>query len=358
MDTPTVTASTREASFWPLQLAGWLAFGAAMASSRIGRFPWGYMIASKSVMTILGIALTAWILRPLYRRTLRAEPGLAAMIAIMVVASYLVATAFTAIHGLVDIQLVRVMVDPRARITNVWQIIGGTLYHAFVFLAWSVLYVGIKHQRALYRERERAVRAESLANAARLEALRLQLNPHFLFNALNAISTLIVEGRQAEASRMLARVGDLLRTTLARDGAADVPLAEELDLVQRYLDIEQIRLGDRLALRVDVGPDAWHARVPSLLLQPLVENAVRHAIAPREQGGAIAITARRENGNLRVVVEDDGPGLTGKSEGIGLANTRERLRHRYPDAHRFALTTGQLGGLRVDIELPFESSEL
>jgi signal transduction histidine kinase len=357
MVTRTASVSAREASFWPLQLAGWLAFGAAMASSRIGRFPWSYMIASKGVMTILGIALTSWILRPLYRRTLRADPGLASLIAIMAVASYLVATVFTAIHGLIDIQLVRAMVDSRARITNVWQIIGGTLYHAFAFLAWSVLYVGIKHQQALYRERERAVRAESLANAARLEALRFQLNPHFLFNTLNAISTLVVEGRQAEASRMLARVGDLLRTTLARDGAADVPLAEELDLVQRYLDIEQVRLGDRLTLRVDIDPDAWHARVPSLLLQPLVENAVRHAIAPREQGGAIAISARRNNGRLCVVVEDDGPGMTAESEGIGLANTRERLRHRYPDAHRFALTTGQLGGLRVDLELPFESSD-
>jgi signal transduction histidine kinase len=355
---PHRTAATRrEASFWPLQLAGWIAFGAAMASSRIGRFPWAYMIASKSVMTILGIALTAWMLRPLYRRTLRADLGLAALIAIMAVASYVVATVFTATHSLIDIHLVRAMVDSRARITNVWQIIGGTLYHTFAFLAWSVLYVGIKHQQALYRERARAARAESLANAARLEALRFQLNPHFLFNALNAVSTLIAEGRQADASRMLARIGDLLRTTLARDGAADVPLAEELDLVQRYLDIEQVRLGDRLTLRVDVDPDAWHARVPSLLLQPLVENAVRHAIAPRERGGEIVISARRNNGHLAVVVEDDGPGMTGEARGIGLANTHERLRHRYPDAHRFTLTTGRRGGLRIDIELPFESTD-
>ena len=357
MTTPATSVPTREASFWPLQLAGWLVFGAAMASSRIGRFPWAYMIASKGVMTILGIALSAWILRPLYRRTLRADVGVARLIVIMAVASYLVATMFTAIHGLIDIHLVRAMLDSRARITNVWQIIGGTLYHSFAFLAWSVLYVGIKHQQALYRERERAARAESLANAARLEALRYQLNPHFLFNALNAISTLVVDGRQAEASRMLARLGDLLRTTLARDGPGDVPLAEELDLVQRYLDIEQVRLGDRLRLRVDVDPDAWHARIPSLLLQPLVENAVRHAIAPRERGGEIVISARRDNGHLCVAVEDDGPGTTGETRGIGLANTRERLRHRYPDAHRFALTTGQLGGLRIDMELPFESSD-
>ena len=136
-------ATIREASFWPLQLGGWLVFGAAMASSRVGRFPWLYMIASKGVMAILGIVLTTLILRPLYRRVLRADPRLATLIIIMVVASYLVATIFTAIHGLIDIQLLRVMVNPAARLTNVWQVIGGTLYHAFAILAWSVLYVGI-----------------------------------------------------------------------------------------------------------------------------------------------------------------------------------------------------------------------
>src|SRR5829696_8985391 len=323
---PRRPATIHEASFWPLQLGGWLVFGAAMASSRVGRFPWSYMIASKGVMTILGIALTTLILRPLYRRVLRADLPLATLIIIMVVASYLVATVFTAIHGLIDIQLVRAMVNPAARITNVWQVIGGTLYHAFAILAWSVLYVGIKHQQALYRERERALQAESLAHAARLDALRWQLNPHFLFNALNAISTLVVDGRSSDAAQMIARLGDLLRTTLARDGAADVPLAEELDLVQRYIDIEQVRLGDRLGLRTEIDSDSWQARVPSLLLQPLVENAVRHAIAPREDGGKILISAHRANGRLCVAVEDDGPGMTTDgSHGIGLTNTRERL---------------------------------
>jgi two-component system LytT family sensor kinase len=218
-----------------------------------------------------------------------------------------------------------------------------------------VLYVGIKHQQALYRERERALRAESLAHAARLDALRWQLNPHFLFNALNAISTLVVDDRREDATRMIARLGDLLRTTLAGSGAADVPLAEELDLVQRYLDIEQVRLSDRLSLRTDVDGEARQALVPSLLLQPIVENAVRHAIAPREAGGTIVISAHRANGRLCVSVEDDGPGMPAQeAQGIGLSNTRERLRHRYADAHRFELTRGHLGGLRVSIELPYE----
>src|ERR1051325_1941843 len=156
------SAGVKEASFWPLQLGGWLAFAAAMASSRVGRFPWNYMIASKGVMAIIGIVLTSWVLRPLYRRVLRADLGLASLIVVMVVASYLVATVFTAAHSLIDIHLVRRMVDANARITNIWQVIGGTLYHAFAILAWSVLYVGIKHQQALYHERERALQAEAL----------------------------------------------------------------------------------------------------------------------------------------------------------------------------------------------------
>ena len=307
-------------------------------------------------MALIGIALTTIILRPLYRRTLRADPSLVVLIVIMAISSYIVATVFTALHSLIDIHLVRAMVDPRARITSVWQIIGGTLYHAFAILAWSVLYVGIKHQQALYRERERALKAEALAHEARLGALRAQLNPHFLFNSLNAISTLVVDGRTSDATRVIARLGDLLRATLTTGDNIEIPLAEEMDLVRRYLDVEQVRLGDRLTVHVEVEPDAWRGRVPALLLQPLVENAVRHAIAPREEGGHVAISARRRNGRLSVTVEDDGPGLTSGSHGIGLTNTAERLKYRYGPAHRFDLGHGQLGGLRVDIELPYEDA--
>jgi LytS/YehU family sensor histidine kinase len=348
--------TVREASFWPLQLGGWLAFAIAMSASRVGRFPLTYMIASKGVMAVIGIALTTVILRPLYRRTLRADLPLAVLIAIMAITSYAVATVFTAVHSLIDIHLVRAMVDPRARITNVWQIIGGTLYHAFTFLAWSVLYVGIKHQQALYQERERALKAEALAHEARLGALRAQLNPHFLFNALNAISTLVVDGRTSDATKVIARLGDLLRATLTTGDSVEIPLAEEMDLVRRYLDVEQVRLGDRLAVQFDVEPDAWRGRVPALLLQPLVENAVRHAIAPREEGGRVAISARRVDGRLSVTVEDDGPGLTPGTHGIGLTNTAERLTYRYGAAHRFDLGRGQLGGLRVDIEVPYDDT--
>ena len=326
-----------------------------MAGSRVGRFPLSYMLASKFAMAAIGFVYTGLLLRPLYRRLLRDDPPLGRTIVVTTVASYLVAVLWTGTHSLVDIYIERAFLSPDAHISNFWQVFGGTLYDAFAILAWSVLYVGIKHQQALHAERERSLRAEALVHAARLDALRQQLNPHFLFNALNAISTLVVEGRSAEAATMIARLADLLRSTLERPPNDEVPLSAELHLVRQYLDIEQVRLGDRLRVEVDVDASAMNGRVPSLLLQPIVENAVRHAIAPREQGGRIVVTAKHSGGRLFLSVDDDGPGLSTKADGngIGLANTRERLVHLYGVDHEFALEESPLRGLRVRIDLPY-----
>jgi LytS/YehU family sensor histidine kinase len=302
----------------------------------------------------------------LYRRLLSNDPTLRRVIVITTIASYGAAVLWTAGDSIADLHIVRALLDRNVNITSFWQLFGGALYNAFTLVAWSVFYVGIKHQQALHAERERALRAEALAHQARLEALRWQLNPHFLFNALNAISTLVIDGRSREAAAMIARLGDLLRSTLELPSQTEIPLAAELELVQRYLDIEQVRLGDRLSLEVTVNENARSARVPSLILQPIVENAVRHAIAPRTRGGRIVVSARRAADRLHVVVEDDGPGIAANADGsgngsgnaatnggIGLANTRERLRHLYGDAQRFTLDRGDLGGLRVSFDLPF-----
>ena len=346
-------------TFWRLQLLGWGAFWLAMTWSRVGRFPLIYMAASKAVMAALGLLYTGFILRPLYRRLLRGDPSLARTIVVSAVASYAVAALWTASHSLLDLPIERALLDPRVRLTSLWQIFGGTLYDAFAILSWSVLYVGIKHQRALQAERERALRAEALAQSARLEALRYQLNPHFLFNALNAISTLVVDGRKEEAATMIARLAALLRGTLDRPSGDDVSLATEIDLARRYLDVEQARFGDRLRVDVTVDGDAMRARVPALILQPLVENAVKHAVGVRESGGCVAIGARREDGVLRLTVEDDGPGLALPTEngGVGLKNTRERLAQKYGPRHQLAFERGSMNGLRVRIELPYDEHD-
>jgi two-component system, LytTR family, sensor kinase len=345
--------TNRDRVFWRLQLAGWLAYAAAMAISRVGRFPLPYMIASKTLLALLGLVYTSWIMRPVYRKLLAPNAAMFRAIAVAAVVSYAVAVLWTASDGLLDVYLQRALLDPEASAGGFWYFFGGTLYNAFTLFAWSVLYVGIKHQQALQAERERALRAEATANRARLDALRWQLNPHFLFNALNGISTLVVEGRSAQAATMLSRLGGLLRSTLEQS-SDEVTLAAELELVRQYLDIEQARFGERLTLDIAVEPDAWSGRVPVMLLQPLVENAVKHAIAPRASGGRIRMIAKRAAGELELSIEDDGPGLAASNgDGIGLANVRERLRHLYGDGQRLELSRSTLGGVRVSIRLPY-----
>ena len=179
---------------------------------------------------------------------------------------------------------------------------------------------------ALQEERERSLRAEAAAHHAQLEALRYQINPHFLFNALNAVSTLVTERRNDEAARMLSRVSDFLRLTLTAPVREEVALADEIDYVRQYLEIERVRFGGRLRTEIDVTPDAWEAAVPAFVLQPLIENAVRHAIAPRESGGAITIEAQRVGEMLRVAIVDDGNGVRddGRSNGTGRSASRTR----------------------------------
>ena len=196
------------------------------------------------------------------------------------------------------------------------------------------------------------VRDAALARA-RLDVLKGQLQPHFLFNTLNSISTLVLKGDRDAAIRMLNRLADLLRASLA--GATDhtVPLRDELALAQRYLDIETIRFGDRLRVELSIPTDVLDTRVPSLLLQPLVENAVRHGIAQDANAGLVEIHAQRDNGILRLEIRDDGPGPDATMvEGVGLSNSRERLRQLYGDRAHLTLGPGALRGAVVRIEIP------
>ena len=351
-------------TFWRLQLLGWSAFWLAMAGSRIGRFPLPYMLATKGAMAAVGFLMTGIVLRPLYRRLLPDSARMTRTVVLTAVVSYLAAIAWTAADSLVDIPIARALLTPTARISNFWQIFGGTLYNAFILLSWSVLYVGIRHQRALQVERERALRAEALAQSARLDALRSRVSPHFLFNALNAISTLVMDGRSRDAVTMIAQIGDLLRSTLRQPGDDDVSLEEEIATVRQYLAIEQVRLGDRLRVEFDVDAAMMQARVPYLILQPLAENAVRHAAAEREEGGCVLVRAEHANGSLWLSVEDDGPGLDGSAAvsnagasrtGIGLANTRERIAQRFGAGQRVVLEPSVLGGLRGALELPYRT---
>jgi two-component system, LytTR family, sensor kinase len=209
-----------------------------------------------------------------------------------------------------------------------------------------------------FRERElRASRLEARLAQARLEVLKMQLHPHFLFNTLNTISALMHQDIEL-ADRMVARLGDLLRATLENAGAQEVPLRKELEFIRPYLEIEQARLGDRLSVTTDVDPGALDASVPYLLLQPLIENAVRHGIAPYTSPGRVEIRARRDNGELRLEVRDNGPGLSADQQrelrsGVGVANVKARLEHLYGTAQHFEMANQPGGGLAVTVRVPY-----
>ena len=231
-------------------------------------------------------------------------------------------------------------------------------FHLNLLIYWVI--VSVHHAFDYYREvQERELRAAELEKRlvqARLQALQMQLNPHFLFNTLHAIAALMHKDLEA-AERMITRLSDLLRYALDSTEAQEVPLGQELDFLRRYLEIEQTRFGDRLVVRFDIAAETLGALVPNLILQPLVENAIRHGIEPRAKPGCIDLRAWRENGRLKLEVRDNGVGLApGRrpEEGVGLSNTRARLQQLYGDGqHRFGLDNASGAGLAVCLEIPF-----
>ncbi len=207
----------------------------------------------------------------------------------------------------------------------------------------------------------RATQLETQLVQAQLQALKMQLHPHFLFNTLHAIAALMDDDVKG-ARRMMARLSELLRLTLESAGQQEVALRQELDALERYLEIEQIRFQDRLTVRLAVAPETLDASVPNLVLQPIVENAIRHGIAPRSSAGRVEIRAERRDGMIELQVIDDGPGLQKGDgefkEGIGLANTRARLRQLYGDKHRIEIKDADEGGLIVKLSIPFRQTEV
>lgn len=213
----------------------------------------------------------------------------------------------------------------------------------------------LHHYRSARDKRELEVRLAQ----AQLQTLKLQLHPHFLFNALNTVTALLRTDPDA-AERTLSGLSETLRFSLRHAGSHEVALARELEFLHHYLGIQQIRFQHRLAVAFHIAPDTRQALVPSLILQPLVENAIRHGIEPRACGGRVEIGAERSNGRLRLIVRDDGVGLREKTSraghGIGLSNTQERLARMYGDAHTFEMRAGESGGVAVSIEIPYRQA--
>ncbi|HEY1848599.1 MAG TPA: histidine kinase [Opitutaceae bacterium] len=231
----------------------------------------------------------------------------------------------------------------------------------FNLLVYGVI-LSVSHALDYYRKYHestvQALELEKHLTEARLQALLHQLKPHFLFNTLNGIASLMHSDVDA-ADRMLVRLSELLRITMSHTGAPKTTVRDEVAFLERYLDIEKIRFRNRLDVRIEVDEEVLDAQVPSLILQPMVENAMRHGVEPKSKDGRIEIRGVREGGNLVLTVTDNGPGLPPggpKREGIGVANTRARLAEFYGDSQEFELVNGPSGGLCVRITIPFSTS--
>ncbi len=348
-------AQRRAAQFWVLQTLGWSGWALITIVS-------GFYWSASPVWNLVvlwgaaaGMVLTLG-LRHLYRALW--EHPIAVRAVALLAGSLLVAAVWQALKNVALFELYY-PVEDKTHGATVWAYVDGTRLSLYVILCWSGLYFGIKYYRMLLVERERALAARSSAREAQLKMLRYQLNPHFLFNTLNAISTLILVEENETANRMVSRLSSFLRYSLDSDPMQKVDLEQEVRALMLFLDIEQVRFEERLTFQVDIEPEARAALVPSLLLQPLVENAIKHGIARSERGGTIRVAAHVEGRTLELAVEDDGPGLAEREAptpgGVGLRNTRERLAQVYGAAHSVTFESVEPHGLRVVIRIPFET---
>jgi two-component sensor histidine kinase len=338
----------RRRLFWMLQTGGWAVFWSAMFLAGVSHWTLPFTLVHKSSLTLFGFLLTT-LLRVPYSALRRREASLPLVMTIAVPLSCGLAAIWMAAHNLVIGSYVDVDAA-RAAFPNFTN----TICYAFVMIAWSLFYFAVHSYLDRKQDRERLLTAERLAHEARLHALRLQLNPHFLFNTMNAISTLVADRRNDEANEMLSRLSEFLRQTLDRGDTREIALADEVAFARQYLEIEKVRFGERLRVEVDVDPALATALVPPMILQPLVENAVRHAVLPSERGARVTIRARREGDAVMLSVRDDGddaPHAAAKDTGIGLSNTRQRLTELYGSRSEVKLERGD-AGVTVSLRIP------
>ena len=352
---PSPFFANKNRAFWNLQSAGW---GGAMAlrglSGVANGQPLSFLVPI-IIATITGYSISL-ILAVIYRNLIHRKPLVTWGITLLMLISGGVLYAF------ID-AWVSTLYRPTSE-TGFTAIFLGAFYLDLTLLgAWSALYYAINFFLTVEQQQDQLSRLESQATSAQLAMLRYQLNPHFLFNTLNSISTLVLLKQTEPANAMLSRLSSFLRYTLANEPTARVTLAQETETLKLYLGIEQMRFEDRLRTQFNIDPAASNALLPSLLLQPLVENAIKYAVTPKEEGADIIVSAQLVGHNLRITVSDTGPGLKTiplsdtMSTGVGLANIRDRLAQAYGDNQRFETRSSPGGGYSVIIELPYETRE-
>ncbi|RIA43651.1 histidine kinase/DNA gyrase B/HSP90-like ATPase [Hephaestia caeni] len=342
-------------AFWMLQGAGWLGYLLLRTVVSISNGFDIKIVVNTVIEAIIGYCITLLLstLFGFYRRRLPQITGILISLATLAAATVLFAVLDAFNFSLSSDQ-------PGVTLTRAV----GTTYIAFISLTgWSALYFGINYYLIVEDQIDQLSKLEMQASSAQLAMLRYQLNPHFLFNTLNSISTLVLLKQTERANAMLSRLSSFLRYTLANEPTANVTLAQEVETLKLYLEIEKMRFEERLRPRFDIDPKVEKARLPSLLLQPLVENAIKYAVTPKEEGAEIVVQARLAGDRVQITVTDTGPGLRetktrpSLSTGVGLANIRDRLAQAFGPDHRFETRSNRGGGFGVDIEIPFQLEE-
>ena len=341
-------------AFWVLQSIGWSGYFLLRLLSGMANSMGAMFIVHMLLLTATGYSLTL-LMASLYRRliTMRAIWTVVISLGTVVLGS--------AAFSFIEAWSLATFVNPEARPVGL-QFFGAIILDFSLLAAWSALYYGINYYLLLEDEIDQRMLLESQASTAQLAMLRYQLNPHFLFNTLNSISTLVLLKQTERANAMLSRLSSFLRYTLANEPTAQVTLVQEVETLKLYLEIEKMRFEDRLRPHFKIDGETIGVRLPSLLLQPLIENAIKYAVTPAENGADIWITARREGRAVRIEVADSGPGHGGapidaQSTGLGLANIQDRLVQAYGPAHGYSTRANERGGFSVIIEIPLDTDQ-
>ncbi len=364
---PTPFFANKNRAFWHLQAAGW---GGAMLlrtmSGIANGLPLSFLVLVL-ISTVTGMSITL-ILSVIYRQLINRRPiitwGVTALVLPFAVA----------LHAFID-AWVNGLYSGDAASSFAQRILGLFYLDGTLLGAWTALYYMVNFFLQIEEQNDQMLQLETQATQAQLAMLRYQLNPHFLFNTLNSISTLVLLKQTEPANAMLSRLSSFLRYTLVNVPTGRVTVAQEVETLKLYLEIERMRFEERLRTSFRIDPVTENALLPSLLLQPLVENAIKYAVGPQESGAEITIAAQLVGPNLRITVSDTGPGLQSGSAsnrfagvtfdggepvstGVGLANIRDRLAQAYGEDHRFETMEPPEGGFAVLIELPFERREM
>ncbi len=345
--------SNKNRAFWNLHSAGWGGATALYSVTVIANNQPLSFLVPVLISAVTGYSISL-LLSVIFRNVIDRRPLITW--SVTAIATVLASLLYAYIDAWV-LQTIR----PSAEATPFPQLLLGMLFKDGLLIGgWSALYYAINYFVRGEEQADQLIRLEAAATSAQLTMLRYQLNPHFLFNTLNSISTLVLLKQTEQANAMLSRLSSFLRFTLINEAEAKVTLTQEVETLKLYLDIEKMRFEERLRTEFDVDQDAANALIPSLLLQPLVENAIKYAVTPQEEGADITIRAQLAGERVRIIVTDTGPGLQQgavnpmTSTGVGMVNIRERLQQAYGDNHRFDTYAREGEGFEIVIEFPYQ----